>query len=186
MACRHSARLTGRKDQWRAASNLSAAVPLSGHTAPSSIQRANAATVSAGNESSGGISSSSSAGSITWTSRLCAALPGTIAAPWSPPANSAARESTRSQLLVFSPPWHLKHLPTSTGRIRVSKCCSAAGVAATTVCTANTASCDVARKINTRRTIARMITDRAIRGERITNWHSPLMAREGDALRQFS
>jgi hypothetical protein len=64
----------------------------------------------------------SSASRSARINRLAADSPARSDGPFSPPASNASRESTRSLPLSFSPPWHLKHLRTRTGRTLVSIC----------------------------------------------------------------
>src|SRR5262249_2092939 len=69
----------------------------------------------------GGILSSSPDWRIALIKRLFSGSPGIIARPFWPPFSKLSRESSRSPLLTFSPPWHFRHELVRTGRILVSK-----------------------------------------------------------------
>ena len=100
-----------------------------GHFAPADTQAARSARTGSGKNFPGGISSDSSSCRIAWMSRLLSASPSTIAGPLSPPLTMASRESRRSPPLAFPGPWHLTHVPASTGRTFNSKKVSASSSA---------------------------------------------------------
>jgi hypothetical protein len=80
----------------------------SGQLAPASIQRRKSAICSAESAApSGGIRKESSVLATLSISGLLSALPGTNAAPESPPAKAAAPSSSRRPLVCFAGPWHL-------------------------------------------------------------------------------
>ena len=95
--------------------------PAFGQVAPSATHAARSALAGSGNGLPGGILSASSAWLTAWISRLPFGSPGTTAGPPSPPSSIASRESSRSPPLAFFAPWHLTHVPASTGRTLSSK-----------------------------------------------------------------
>ena len=91
-----------------------------GHAAPCSIHFSIESIASVGSRSaSGGISRSPMCFTAS-SNKLSLGLPGTTAAPRSPPVSNAACESTRRLDSCFAAPWHSMQCFVSSGRIEFS------------------------------------------------------------------